>query len=737
MSDKDPNLLIFVAKKKRDAFDEIVIFFKGIFYLFYIPFKIIQFIAEGIGLTRSENARKKEKQELDARLSKPLETEAVRESVKSAISTAAYPTFLEFRQSVETAIFDECYKRYSAMPSEKIFVEMEVVAAVLYDQENLRATEPVAEVQSNPIEAARYRDLLIAQQKKARDPKLTLDTMQSACVMSSMALVKHLPPMALVDDDEPETAWAVPLVDIIPNVGQAVWDMVLPYFDPKVIDLGLFSAFRAQFDANVKVASKGGKEIFPDRAAGSPREIVATYLRNTQLREIFDQPVPFQLEAPSRLEHFHLIGGTGHGKSQVIQSLFMQDISSPEPPALIIIDSQQDMLAKMQRLAVFNDQLKDRLVIIDPEFNPALNMFDMSAERLQGYSTTIREQVEAGIIEVYNYIFGSIASELTSKQNVAFSFVVRLMLATPHATLHTLLQLMEDDAKTLDASPFAAHVAKLDRTAQTFFRNQFFNKNAFGATRQQIARRLYSVLAVPAFDRMFSSPIKRLDMFECLQSQKIVLVNTAKALLKSDASALFGRYMIAQAMSAAFERVAIPESERKPAYLVIDEASEYFDESIESLLIQARKMKLGVLFAHQAMSQMSGSLQSVVAANTSIKMAGGVSDRDARTLAPDMRTTADFITGMQKQKDGTQFAIHVRNKTPTAVRLDINFGALESAPQMSAAQHAAMIERNRERYSAQPNFAPAPVAEEPEPIIAPPPSGVPETEIPSPAKKEW
>src|SRR5205085_6122 len=160
-----------------------------------------------------------------------------------------------------------------------------------------------------------------------------------------------------------------------------------------------------------------------------------------------------------------------------------------------------------------------------------------------------------------------------------------------------------------------------------FFQNQFFSKS-FAQTKQQIARRLYGVLQVPAFDRMFSPKTNRLDLFEAIQSGKVVLINTSKALLKSDASALFGRYMIALAMMAAFERVAV--AQHKPAYLIIDEAAEYFDENLERLLTQARKFNLGVLFAHQHIDQLSPALRSAVAANTSIKLAGGVSDRDAR-----------------------------------------------------------------------------------------------------------
>jgi hypothetical protein len=130
------------------------------------------------------------------------------------------------------------------------------------------------------------------------------------------------------------------------------------------------------------------------------------------------------------------------------------------------------------------------------------------------------------------------------------------------------------------------------------------------------------VLQVPAFDRMFSTKQNKLDMFAAMQSRKVVLVNTSKALLKSDASTLFGRYMIALAMKAAYERVATQD--RPAAFLFIDEAADYFDENIEVLLSQARKFNVGIIVAHQHMDQLTTELRSSLAANTSIKMAGGV-----------------------------------------------------------------------------------------------------------------
>ena len=81
-------------------------------------------------------------------------------------------------------------------------------------------------------------------------------------------------------------------------------------------------------------------------------------------------------------------------------------------------------------------------------------------------------------------------------------------------------------------------------------------------------------------------------------------------------------------------------------------------------------------------------MRASVAANTSIKLAGGVSDKDARALASDMRTTPDFITGMRKHARSTEFACYVRNYTGNAVRLDIPFGTLGSGTENASADQA-------------------------------------------------
>ena len=174
----------------------------------------------------------------------------------------------------------------------------------------------------------------------------------------------------------------------------------------------------------------------------------------------------------------------------------------------------------------------------------------------------------------------------------------------------------------------------------------------------------------------------------------IILVDTAKDFLKG-ASSHFGRIFISLVLQAVLERAAIPEHERRPAFLIVDEAASYFDSNIDDLLTEARKYKVGCVFAHQFLDQCTSSLRASLAANTSIKMVSGVSMQDARALAPDMRTTADFIQSQPR----LHFAAHFRNVTPHAVSIPVRFGALDREKQLTESEYEWLRWVNRERVS--------------------------------------
>jgi hypothetical protein len=150
--------------------------------------------------------------------------------------------------------------------------------------------------------------------------------------------------------------------------------------------------------------------------------------------------------------------------------------------------------------------------------------------------------------------------------------------------------------------------------------------------------------------------------------------------------------MIAQA---AQERAVLPPEKRLPTFVYVDEASDYFDRNIGTILSQARKNRVGMILSHQYLGQLEPKLLEAISANTAIKFAGGVSVKDARTLAGDLRTDVDMI----ESQDRLSFAAYVKGVTKNAVSIKIEAGRMEREARMSPREREQLREAMRAKYA--------------------------------------
>ena len=86
--------------------------------------------------------------------------------------------------------------------------------------------------------------------------------------------------------------------------------------------------------------------------------------------------------------------------------------------------------------------------------------------------------------------------------------------------------------------------------------------------------------------------------------------------------------------------------------------------------------------------------------STAIKLVGGLSAKDAATFSQDMQADIEFLQGMQKYKDHTDFACFVRNNNPRLFSLSIPFGTLEGGVKSTQQEMLALRDQNRARYCA-------------------------------------
>jgi hypothetical protein len=158
---------------------------------------------------------------------------------------------------------------------------------------------------------------------------------------------------------------------------------------------------------------------------------------------------------------------------------------------------------------------------------------------------------------------------------------------------------------------------------------------------------------------------------------------------------VLGRFFIALIAQAAQERATLPDYDRLPCFVYVDEAQDYFDDNIGIILSQARKYQVGMVLAHQYLGQLSSSLQEGIEANTSIKLAGGVSARDARVLSGQFGVDPDTI---QRQPKGS-FATYIRGLTQKAVPISFPFFVLEKRVRASLAEKEAIVAHSRKHYA--------------------------------------
>jgi hypothetical protein len=491
----------------------------------------------------------------------------------------------------------------------------------------------------------------------------------------------------------------------VPDVTEVV---VSALFDEELTAHNLFARHRERLETNIIIAS-GGNPADPAAFKHAPKlptksdvkdpaKLVDTYLGGMPISDLFAGTIEFTIPNRARFEHHHIVAGSGHGKTQTLQYLIAEDLKAVArgERSVIVLDSQGDLIRNIANLTLFapGEPLHERVVIIDPtdvEYPVSLNLFDVGLERLDQYSQLDRERLTNSILELYDFVLGTLLSaEMTQKQSVIFRYVTRLMLHIPDATIHTLRELMEPNSEI----KFAEHIAKLSGTAKDFFESEFPSRE-FSQTRRQVLRRLWGILENQTFERMFSHPRSKLDLFAEMNAGKVILINTAKDLLKEQGTEIFGRFFIALIAQAAQERAILPGNKRMPTFVYVDEAADYFDRNIGLILSQARKYNVGMVLAHQYLGQLEPKLQEAFGANTSIKFAGGVSARDARSLAPMLYCDPGLIEAQPKGS----FAAHVRGVTKSALPLKFPFGHMEAMERMTSDERDALQEAMRMRYA--------------------------------------
>lgn len=340
---------------------------------------------------------------------------------------------------------------------------------------------------------------------------------------------------------------------------------------------------------------------------------------------------PIGLTEAERERHMYIVGGTGNGKTTMLQYAIVQDIQNGHGVA--VLDPHGDMAETLLRY-IPEERMKD-VIYLNPDdlsYPIGINLLELD-ETLTG-DELLREKdlITESAISVLRKIFSEDDSGGHRIEYVLRN-TIQTALTVKGATLFTIFRLLNDTKYRKSI------VRELDDgDLKNFWINEIGKAGDFQRVKMaagitaKIGRFLFSASAKRILEQEKSS----IDFTDILDSKKILICNFSKGLLGEDTSALFGTTVLAKIQLAALKRARQSQATRNPYYLYVDEFQNFATMSFVQMLSEARKYKLFLTMAEQSTSQQdSQRLVDIMLANvgTVVAFRSG-SPADERLILP-------------------------------------------------------------------------------------------------------
>ena len=309
---------------------------------------------------------------------------------------------------------------------------------------------------------------------------------------------------------------------------------------------------------------------------------------------------PIGLTEVERERHQYIIGGTGSGKTTMLQYQIVQDICNGKGVA--VIDPHGDMAETILR-HVPPERLSD-VIYFNPDdldYPIGLNLLEL-APGLDG-SELMREKdlIAESVVSIFRKIF---SDEDSGGHRIEYILrnTIQTALMQENPTLFTVFDLLNDPKYRRSV------VKNLDDTNLiNFWKNEFGKagdmqkvKMSAGIT-AKIGRFLFSASA----RQILEQPKSTIDFDDIINSGKILICNLSKGLLGEDTSELFGITVLAKLQLASLRRARIKQAERRTFYLYVDEFQNFATTSFVQMLSESRKYHVFMIMAEQSTSQQS------------------------------------------------------------------------------------------------------------------------------------
>lgn len=335
------------------------------------------------------------------------------------------------------------------------------------------------------------------------------------------------------------------------------------------------------------------------------------------------------LGSDARKQGTYIVGTTGTGKTTLLLNLVCQDMERGE--GLCVLDPHGDFTSDIIE-RVPKNRLAD-VVLLDPadgEYPFGLNLFDCNKNDPRERDLVVSTLIDT-LYKLFEHSWGPRMEDLLRHS-------ILTLLYHPEPT--TLIDLMLLMVSTKHRTRLSVAGKQKDPILRAFWEEQFDvystreRVEVIGSSLNKIGR----FIANPIIRHIVGQPKSTFNLRQIMDEGKILLVNLSKGDIGGDNANFLGAILVNQLLIAALSRRDIPEGQRRPFHLYVDEYQNFATKTFPDLQSEARKYGIDTVVAHQYRDQLDeqnlGSSLNV--ANLIVLR---VSGRDAVEMAPQFDLT--------------------------------------------------------------------------------------------------
>ena len=327
-----------------------------------------------------------------------------------------------------------------------------------------------------------------------------------------------------------------------------------------------------------------------------------------------------------RNAHFHVMGGSGTGKSRFLESLIAQDLE--RKVGFGVIDPHGDLVKEIKSAFIVRDgsisRFEEKVVYIDPT-DPDYSVCLNPLEPIFGVDSAV---IASEVVGAFEKIWGEKGWGARLQEILKNALVA---LIENNLTLREVPLILNDPAVR----------RKLLVNVKDELCIEFFEKYEKWSEREKreytesTLNKLDDFLANPNVRDIFISPQSSFIMGVVMDYGGTLLVNLDRGQLKG-ASDLLGSLIVSKIQLTAFARSNMEPEKRPPFYLYIDEFQDFASENFTRVLSQSRKYGLFLTLAHQNLAQLPHELRASILSNCELTACFHVSREDADIMAKNL-----------------------------------------------------------------------------------------------------